>query len=745
VKKNGILKLAIVTNIPAPYRLPVYEALAVDPQIELKVFFCSGREPDRKWDLRDANFEQVFLHERFISFRGRFIHFNFDIWGALRAYRPDVVVTTGFNPTHLLAYMYTRRYDVKHVAMTDGTFDSEQLYSKFHRWVRRKVYAGTSSFIGASNGSLDLYRSYKIDEGRIFKSHLCANNIAFRVASTQAKNYDFIFCGRFIALKNPLFALQVAQHVSRRLSRKTSIIFVGAGEMASEIRAVAATMSADVEATFPGFARQDELPHLYGSSRIFIFPTQWDPWGVVANEACAAGLPVLVTPDAGSSGELINDGENGFVLPLDLARWVDAAVMLLTDDDLYKKFSKRSLELVSEYTYENAALGIRDAVLGASGWKPCPRVVIVQRRLTHYRIPLFELLRNKLARSGIELVLVYGDATEAEKKKNDSGSLVWGCYQQCHYWLNGILCWQNLSSLIRETDLVIVTQENKLLYNYRLLFSKRDFKLAFWGHGANLQATNQYGLLERWKAWTTIHVDWWFAYSGLSERLIEKHGFEACCITNLENTIDTNSLELSVDDITSEDINELRAELGLGDGHVGVYLGSLYKEKRIDFLLEAAQRIAETLPNFHLLVIGDGSARSLVEEVGKKCRWLHYLGSKYGRDKAMYLRLGDVFLSPGMVGLSVLDAFVVGLPLVTTDCGIHSPEIDYLVSGENGLITANTLDEYVDGVTGLLCDSNRLESLSRGAKQSAKHYSIENMADNFHRGILQALDKPCVS
>jgi glycosyltransferase involved in cell wall biosynthesis len=745
VKKNGILKLAIVTNIPAPYRLPVYEALAADSQIELKVFFCSGREPDREWDLRDANFEQVFLRERFISFRGRFIHFNFDVWSALRAYSPDVVVTTGFNPTHLLAYMYTRRYGAKHVVMTDGTFDSEQLYSKFHRWIRRKVYAKTQTFIGASKGSLDLYRSYKIDERRLFKSHLCANNTAFRIASTQTKNYDFIFCGRFIALKNPLFALQVAQQVSRQLCRKISIIFVGAGEMASEIRAMAATMSADVEVTFPGFARQDELPHLYGSSRIFMFPTQWDPWGVVANEACAAGLPVLVTPDAGSAGELIHDGENGFVLPLNLTRWVDAAVTLLTNEDLYKKFSKRSLELVSEYTYENAALGIRDAAQGAAGLKQCPQVVIVQRRLTHYRIPLFEALRSKLAQSGIELVLVYGDATKEEVKKNDAGSLEWGQYQRCHYWISGSLCWQNPTGLVRDASLIIVAQENKLLYNYRLLFSKRDFKLAFWGHGANLQATNQYGLLEWWKAWTTTHVDWWFAYSGLSERLIKKHGFEARCITNLENTIDTKSLEAFVEGVTREETNKLRAELNIGNGFVGVYIGSLYKEKRIDFLLKAAQRISESLPDFHMLVIGDGSERSQIKELRKNSKWLHYLGSKHGRDKAMYLSLADVFLSPGMVGLSVLDAFVAGLPLVTTDCGIHSPEIDYLISGENGLITINTLDDYVTGVTGLLCDPTRLKKLSHGAKQSAKHYSIENMANNFHSGILQALDKPCVS
>jgi len=40
-------RVAVVTNIPAPYRLPVYDALAAEPDIDLTVIYCSGREPDR--------------------------------------------------------------------------------------------------------------------------------------------------------------------------------------------------------------------------------------------------------------------------------------------------------------------------------------------------------------------------------------------------------------------------------------------------------------------------------------------------------------------------------------------------------------------------------------------------------------------------------------------------------------------------------------------------------------------------
>lgn len=741
----GATRVAMVTNIPAPYRVPVYAALAADTQVELKVFFCSGREPDREWDLPAARFDQVFLRELFFKYRGRFIHFNPDVRSALSSFRPHVVITTGFNPTHLFAYVYARMHGIKHISMTDGTLKSEENYSWLHRWMRRRVYAGTQAFIGASNGSFNLFRAYGIDNKRLFKSHLCANNEAFCATPADGKRYDFIFCGRFVEVKNPLFVLHMAQQVAKRLGRRVSVVFVGSGEMAGEMRSLASTMNAEVEAVFSGFASQDELPKLYGSARIFVFPTRWDPWGVVANEACAAGLPVLITPGAGASGELVLNGENGFVLPLDLESWVDAATTLLSDQVIYANFSRRSLELVNEYSYQNAANGIRDAVHVAVGQKKRSRVVIAQRRMTHYRVALFDLLRRKLSQSGVDLVVVYGDPTETELKKSDTGALTWGRYQPCRYWAKGKVCWQNLGAAIRDADLVIVTQENKLLYNLRLLFGKRRFKLAFWGHGANLQSTGRNPLLDRWKAWTGTQVDWWFAYTGLSVGLVEEVGFARERITNLENAIDIKTLSAHVDAVTGAELATLRSRLGIGDGPVGLYLGSLYSDKRIDFLLEAAQRIAAAVPGFHLLVIGDGPERAKVNEAAAHYPWLRYPGSVHGRDKAVYLSLADVFLNPGMVGLSILDAFVAGAVLVTTDCGTHSPEIDYLVNGDNGLMTKNTLDAYVAEVTNLLRSPELLAHLREGAKLSAAHYTIENMAENFHDGILRALAEPCAS
>jgi len=359
------IRVAMVTNIPAPYRLPIYELLGQTPGIELKVFFCSGREPDRQWDLAHLRAAHTFLRERFVTWAGRFIHVNVDAWPRLREFTPDVVITTGFNPTHLIAFALARARGVAHVAMTDGTANSEASLSVVHRLLRRFVYLRSRSFIGASEGSFELYRQFGIAESGLFKSHLCADNDAFAAARVPRRDVDLLFSGRFVASKSPLFAIEVAREVGLRLGRRVVLMLLGAGDLEGEMRRAADNAVRWVDARFGGHVRQADLPRHYARSRLLLFPSAGEPWGVVANEACAAGVPVLVSPYAGAADDLVRDHDNGRVLPLDVGRWAEAAVALLHDDATWQRMSSRCIAQVRDYTYANAAAGIAAAVAHA--------------------------------------------------------------------------------------------------------------------------------------------------------------------------------------------------------------------------------------------------------------------------------------------------------------------------------------------------------------------------------------------
>ena len=748
---SRVLRIALVANLPPPYRIPIYQRIAETPGIQFRAFFCCKREPNRHWDLPTLDFDHCFLKERFVTINGRYIHNNPDVIPALHRFDPDIVITNGFNPTHLYAFTYAMVRGLIHVPMTDGTDVSEQTLSVIHRSVRQLIYAKTEAFVAASRGGHRLYQQYGISDEHRFTSCLCIDNDIFvRASETTEKRYDFIFSGRLENVKNPFFALEVADETAKRLQRKVSILFVGSGNQEEKLQRTAALNADRVEATFHGFAAQGELPALYASARIFLFPTTWDPWGIVANEACASGLPVIVSPHAGVVGELVIDRENGFVQELDTQKWSKKAAQLLTQQSLYERFSNRSRELANNFTFDRAAEGLiaacrhafsrRNKKRNGATLNKQPTVVIVERTLLHYREAVYQRLRSLLQQEGIELQLLIGEGTPIEKKKRDEAKLEWPIRLPTRYFFNYRACWLPFSEYARNADMVIVGHENKMLYNLWLMFFGRPRRLAFWGHGRNMQSLQPNSLRERFKRWTINKVDWWFAYTESSAALVHDAGFPRSRITIVNNAIDTRELARLCNTITEQDRQHLRASIGFTDGPIGIYVGSLYKEKRLAFLLEAAQKIHARQPRFQLIVVGAGPDQSLIEEAASEHPWIYYAGPLQGQQKAEMLAIADVMLNPGLVGLGILDSFVSGSPMFTTDCGLHSPEISYMVNGKNGVMTDDDVDLYVDAIVNTLNNPVLLGKLKSGARSSASRYTIENMAQRLHEGIMSCLE-----
>ena len=358
----NIINTVLITNVPAPYRVPVWRKIMETNKIDLTIIFCAQPLIDTKTAPIDYGFKYHFLTAKYIDKGRQFIHADLNIWSKLNELKPDIVITVGYIPTYLFAFLWAQLHGVPHIAMTDGTAQSEQGLSWLHHFLRKIVLKRSASFVGACEGSLDLFRQYGAPEDRLHKSYLCANNSVYNQPASSDP-VDFIFCGRFLSFKRPLFAMEVALATAKLLNRKTSINFVGSGELEPEMRTYAKKIAEFVDTSFLGYATQAELPYRYAEAKIFLFPTEGDVWGVVANEACASGLPVIVSPYAGVSDELIIDGSNGFIRELEVDLWAEAAAQLLSDTALYQSFSQNSRTQVAEYSFDNSAKGLSEAIM----------------------------------------------------------------------------------------------------------------------------------------------------------------------------------------------------------------------------------------------------------------------------------------------------------------------------------------------------------------------------------------------
>ncbi len=372
--------------------------------------------------------------------------------------------------------------------------------------------------------------------------------------------------------------------------------------------------------------------------------------------------------------------------------------------------------------------------------------MIVQRYVTHYRVPFFDALRSALRDRGVILDLVHG--FPAQDSKRDTVEVPWAI-TVTNRWL-GVgskrVLWQPALPHVADADLVIVEQASARALNY-LLFVRQlrgRTRLAFWGHGKNFKEERASGPGELVKRVMSRRVHWWFAYNAMAAGVVRGLGYPRERITDVQNAIDTRELVRAREALTDAELAALRSELRLVPGRVGLYVGGMYREKRLDYLIEASSKVRELLPDFSLVLIGAGPEAEVARTAASTHSWVHYLGPRFGREKVPYLAAGDALLMPGLVGLAILDSFALGMPLVTTADGPHSPEIDYLISGRNGVMlpAATTPDRYGREVVRLLQDEQALTELREGCRESAQRYTVEEMAARFASGVMAALQAP---
>lgn len=365
-----IRRTVLISNIPAPYREPVYEEVSRKLSEKFTVFYCQRIEKDRQWQFPLGNYPKIFLPGRTFTYYRVYmhhVHWSHGVWRELNRQDPALVITNGYNPTHLIGFVWTLVKRRPHVAMTDGWLRSEEHLSFLHRWLRRLVLGRSVAFIGASWRSLEMFRAYGAPAQACFQSHLCGNNVAFMAAGRRVlaeRPFDVMFSGQFIDRKMPEFFCEVARLIKQQRGT-LKVLLIGDGPLREQTLSALTEMGIEYE--YPGFLSQDALPERYASAKLFLFPTRQECWGVVVNEACAAGTPVMTCDNTAVDGELVVDGVNGHVLPLDAGRWADAALALLEDATRWDAFSQASRARVSAYTYPQAAQGIVDAVQSVLG------------------------------------------------------------------------------------------------------------------------------------------------------------------------------------------------------------------------------------------------------------------------------------------------------------------------------------------------------------------------------------------
>ena len=254
------MKICLLINIPVPYRIPVFDIISSKLGDDFLVIYFAKKEPNRKWKLQTLNHNHIFLKENIKEKDDGFnyVHNNFEIFSHLRKFNPDCIITTGFNPTHLYGWLYSKLFFKKHIYWSDGTLFTEQGLGWKHKLMRKIVFNTTYSFLGPSEDNKKLYMSYGVEKDKIFKTHLAVNNNMFlNDKRFDDRKYDLMFSGHLSLHKNPYFFIDIIKKISTVMN--LNILILGDGPLKKELLNELDKIN-NITYNYPGFVSQEELP-----------------------------------------------------------------------------------------------------------------------------------------------------------------------------------------------------------------------------------------------------------------------------------------------------------------------------------------------------------------------------------------------------------------------------------------------------------------------------------------------------
>ena len=375
------------------------------------------------------------------------------------------------------------------------------------------------------------------------------------------------------------------------------------------------------------------------------------------------------------------------------------------------------------------------------------RVAWLQMSVPSYRMPFFKKLAQ---RDRVDVTCFHGESKDGYGAPSVGHDLpVKSVWVKNYFWPFGgsRAAWQSgLGTLLKGRFDVVVCLESVhnasvwALWGLRKVFG---FRFVLVGYGYRPQQTGRLVSTLRDKARMTLlsSADAIIVYTERGRDACVEAGLPGEKIFVNSNTVDTEELRRAGERVCPQDLEAVRETYGLNGRRVLLYVGKLLPVKRPDVLIEAARKLCAQDAPFHLLIIGDGPAREALEAQAAGLPNVTFLGAIYDEEElAKYFMVSDLLVVPGRVGLTCVHGFSYGVPVLTSKRGVEqSPEYDYIVDGENGVLVEEPDAElYAEAIQRTLQDDATLRGLKAGAERSAASLSMSHMVDQFVSAICYA-------
>jgi glycosyltransferase involved in cell wall biosynthesis len=373
-KASGAHVVLLMNFIP-PYQLPVLTELAKRVR-KLTVLISTPMEPNRSWAAEwgglDVQVQRTFSwrrpwHHPTGFTEENYVHVPWDTMSRLRKLSPDVILSAELGMRSVFSACYTRFAKKTRLVLMASMSEHTECGRGRARTLLRKLLLRQCQCLVVNGQSGSRYvQALGLSPSRIFRCSYVSNTrffergTAYRPAETA---HRLLYLGQFIERKGLLpFLGALRDWAEAHRDRRVEFELVGSGPLEGAIANFA--MPENVQLQIRGAVPFEKLPDAYRNGGILAFPTLADEWGLVVNEAFAAGMPVLGSRYSQAVEDLCVEGVNGWLFRPDVGNEMRQALetALGTSWEQLNTMRRAAREAVSGVTPEWAADVLCEAV-----------------------------------------------------------------------------------------------------------------------------------------------------------------------------------------------------------------------------------------------------------------------------------------------------------------------------------------------------------------------------------------------
>ncbi len=352
------IRLLVLTVMPSPYQRELFGAMAAHPGLDVRVRYYTADAPDRQWRRSTLPSYSRVLPGFALHSIARCCCLNPSIVSELRREDFDLVVVGDyFTLTAQLAMRYLSWRGIPWVLWGEAPGVSAR--GSLGRWLRslaqRPVRRHAAGVAAIGGRAVEAYRG-------VVPSHVPVFNIPYHcdlseylaIPRTEPRGpVRFLFSGQLIPRKGVDVLIEAFERICER-GHDARLTLLGDGPYRGHYERRLSPEWAD-RVRFAGFVQPGDLPRAFSGADVFVLPSRYDGWGVVVNEALAAGMPLILTSKVGAL-DLVEPGRNGYVVPPGNADALAAAMEPFVErPELVRRFGEHSRALAKGWTVERGA------------------------------------------------------------------------------------------------------------------------------------------------------------------------------------------------------------------------------------------------------------------------------------------------------------------------------------------------------------------------------------------------------